>query len=594
MTRWYVAINNVSTGPFSEEDIGKKIADGAISRGALIWQKGMKTWEPIITHFSTAFPDKAISSDIISPQIAQPTSSFPIPDAKSTEGVEDRIKSLSAFFKNQSGKHFSFFCAILITFFVIHTHSDKLSNTALFAVLWGGSLLGTLISGGIFIRALWKIANRGITIIPQGMAKLLCFFSGACLIVFVIIFAPNASTIYRIRQARLAFDKYTMHVEPAQDAIIINGLIGPSFSAELKRNLEIHSGTRFIVITSPGGLVDQGLEAAKIIQYHGNLSVIAKGTCNSSCLLVLMAGDNKFADWNMNLGFHAISAITSVDDAVAQELTKVGDEANEYLSRQGIPRDIISRANAKGHKEMELVPAVKLAEIGVINGLIEGKEAIPIYTAKWRIVEEVILSSKDKNAAMLAQVLAIIRENASAIVENYADELYDAYANDDIDKIRVAARIIIRKVVPAAVAAADGLMLQSYILSSLKQIDYLIDMEDWNTCAQYVDGDVESGLNILSQSSLENEYNALQQLISSAGAKNWHRQPIPKWAEQRGTEIAKKAMLVGVEVGINIDEIDKDNKVKCLWNYILMKLITDEGPDRAPPVIRWLILQEEK
>jgi hypothetical protein len=32
--------------------------------------------------------------------------------------------------------------------------------------------------------------------------------------------------------------------------------------------------------------------------------------------------------------------------------------------------------------------------------------------------------------------------------------------------------------------------------------------------------------------------------------------------------------------------LDKNPYQKCIWTYVLIKLITEEGVDRAPPILR--------
>jgi len=144
-----------------------------------------------------------------------------------------------------------------------------------------------------------------------------------------------------------------------------------------------------------------------------------------------------------------------------------------------------------------------------------------------------------------------------------------------------------------AIQAADGRDLYRYIMNNLKQVDYLISMEDWNTCANYLDGKISSEINVMSQSALQDEFDSLEKLIRSAGAKNWKRQPIPKWAEQRGGSLVQKTVFDSLKARIDLDKLDTNSRAKCVWTYTLLKLITDEGIDRAPPILRWLNLQEE-
>ncbi len=584
MEVWHVSKGEVVIGPIAEEMFVQRIRAGEFSKGSLVWKKGLKTWEPIEVHF----PDEVMASTgNHTPSALFPSANLIAAHAQSGPNHGNAFRRFWA-----SG---AVTFATFVLFFCVDQYAGDLEGPAAFVGIWGGSLMLAIVSGIITTRKLWSYGSQRAAVsagIEGGVAKLIAVASGVSLLVFAIFYLSQGSLIYRVEQARKVYDKYTMEVDPVGNEIIINGTIGPSFADQLEHKLFIHSGIESIVITSPGGLVDEGLKAARVIERKGNLSVIARQTCNSACLLMLMAGNQRYADWDMDLGFHAVSAITHVDEQ-AIHLAELGAEADSYLSIRGVPKEIIAGANAKGAKSMESVPAIKMAELKVLSGLLDGNKIVNPSTAKWRSVEDKIGKSQDEEVLSFAPILAVIRETSSPTVEKYADMLYSAFEAYDSKTIQSAVRGVVSDIVPRAMKAADGPELYDYTLSNLKQVEYLKSMEQWTTCAAYLNGKVGSDINVMSRAAFKAELRSLEKLIRSAAAKGWKEQPIPGWAVREGETIAQGAAAAASDAGIDLDKLESNPRNLCILTYALIKLITDEGIDRAPPILRWLNQQAD-
>ena len=85
--------------------------------------------------------------------------------------------------------------------------------------------------------------------------------------------------------------------------IYIRGSIGPGLADKLLHLLAQEPTARRIVITSPGGWVKEAVEIASLVAKSGT-DVVARQTCNSACILVLLAAHKRYADWDMAFGFH--------------------------------------------------------------------------------------------------------------------------------------------------------------------------------------------------------------------------------------------------------------------------------------------------
>jgi ATP-dependent protease ClpP protease subunit len=212
---------------------------------------------------------------------------------------------------------------------------------------------------------------------------------------------------FRVDKVRKAYDNFTMDVDVVGRKIIVDGAIGPSFSSKLKKNLDLYAGIDTIVITSPGGLVDQALKAAEIIEQNPQIRVVAKKECNSSCIVILMSAEKRYADWNMNLGFHAVSPITKLPDS-NNEIAQLGTEADKYLIKRGVSEEILNHAFASKEGDLKLVPAINLAVLGSLNGLLDNENAISINAAKWRVAEDSLKIAETKVDVPLSDLLKTI------------------------------------------------------------------------------------------------------------------------------------------------------------------------------------------
>lgn len=586
MIKWHVAIDGQTKGPYTEAAVKALIETGEVTKGCLVWCKNLKTWEPVESHFELPMAEKKVQSQPGNKTTSPlPLTAAPYQSAQTAVGVSASQSKLL--------KIIIVFLLSSLVFFAANANRDELSPT-LFLFAWQLPLILTLAGGIWMIYVAWKLGKSGqdFYIIHAGLLKALCFFVGAGVLLIGIIFLPNTATIYRVSQARQAFSKYTMDVDVADDTIAINGLIGPEFATDLKRILKVHSGLRTIIITSPGGLVDQGLEAAKAIEDYGNLNVIARKECNSSCLMILMSGKHRAADWNMDLGFHAVSAITQLKGSDLEPMTHLTDAADKYLIAHGVPQDIIAKMNTKGPKSMETVPAIQLKDMGVIDVLMDGNSSIDPTTAKWRTIADSLNKGKDQNVLRWSNFLTVVGDNAPFIAKKHAAIFYAAAADNNEDKLKKEMASVAGEAFTASMAAADGDAVYNYTDNFLKQIDYLIKMEAWKACADYSTGNMSSRVNILSQNYAENSAVLFQKLIESANANQWQAQPIPLWAKNEGRTFLQATIVEGRKAGIPVEQYNKNDRVTCVLTAVLLKLITEQGRDKAPPIMRWYYLDD--
>jgi len=305
-----------------------------------------------------------------------------------------------------------------------------------------------------------------------------------------------------------------------------------------------------------------------------------------------MAPKQRFADWNMDFGFHATSAITNLPSIYEEGLSSLGEESDNYLISRGIPKEILSIENNNEHNDLKYVPAIKLAQLNLINLVDEQDGPMILEYAMWRSVEDATELIDNQTMKSMVVVLKAIRKTSPDIVKKYAAELYTAiYQQQDSEKSKAIANAIFSELLPGAMNSADDAVLFEYFKSNVSQISYLKNMEQWDACINYINGNAEESFNILSHEQIAKEYESIEKLVYSAAAKEWTPQPVPSWVEEKANTLIEDAIKDLIEQGMDIksiEDLETNNKAMCTYMESFFAAIIAEDKDVAPVLIRWL------
>ena len=370
--------------------------------------------------------------------------------------------------------------------------------------------------------------------------------------------------------------------------ISINGLIGPGLGERVEELLTAHRDVSSIVISSPGGLVDEALLAARIIEKHNGMIVRATGECNSACLLLLSAGSIRQADWQMELGFHAVSPI--VPDSL-MELSDVQSQAEEsslFLTSRGVPNDIIAKANEIGPANLHLVSAIELKDRGFLNSLTDSASVIPLSQAKWLYVEAAMGSK-----AMAAKgLLAAIRENASDVMQQHAEALYSSVKSGNVDAVSNTVRALVIELTPRSVYAASADDVHQYVRATHSILSAFANSYRWKACANFANG--KAGLaemKLLPQELVTEELNSISRMVISAGESEWKRKALPSEMPQRLQELTVTVAENFAAQSLTSEDLNTDRGV-CLFAKEMAKTLTSLAPQEGASMFRYLLTPE--
>lgn len=83
----------------------------------------------------------------------------------------------------------------------------------------------------------------------------------------------------------------------------LDGVVNYGLSDRIAKQLAQHPGIRRLRLQSPGGLLEEGVNSAKIVRAH-NLDTVVSDDCSSACTLIFLAGRERSLDGRGKLGFH--------------------------------------------------------------------------------------------------------------------------------------------------------------------------------------------------------------------------------------------------------------------------------------------------
>ena len=352
---WHVWQAGRTTGPFTTSELTAALLSGEIAADALVWESGAARWRSAAEQFPQLRGGKA--------------------GRKAVSSVEGGLLVASSIVFAAA---FSILAAVFFT--------DALQTVAIaYEWFWGGvgwaALLSLAAAAPLWWRAAGRLKASGSE--ASGPAYIATVIVSLTAVVLTTIVLWSSRTASELIAARVSMDNYAFTYLPKEKSLAIVGSIGPRFDSRLKAQLRAQDVER-IEIMSDGGLVSEAMWAARYIE-HAGLTVVARGQCDSACLIILMAGKRRQADYDAVLGFHASSPL--LDTARAQGAHDP-DVSDEYLVRRGVPRPIVAEARRIGADHLHYVSAVDLLASGALTELLDGETPVGVDEARRRLAAD--------------------------------------------------------------------------------------------------------------------------------------------------------------------------------------------------------------
>ena len=353
---WSVLDKGVVAGPFPADQVQAALADGSIAPDARVWRQGMADWASVGDHFRI---------------------SRRIPRTGRAGGAEVLLLLLSTLLVwGGTGASLAFMYADL----AFGAPPDLVRSAWLAAGLVSLTALP-------FAAVLWWRLSRRIAARRPELGGL---FAVA---VILLTLPPLVLSSLELRLTNVVTNgvaaaktfKGSMHC--GDDGVVVfDGAIGLDFPSRLQSCLDRRGGAHTLVLNSRGGLMSEAFRAARIIEARGDVTTIARTECDSACVVVLMSGKQRFADYDMTIGFHQVSPTTDDPDSLITNFVASEQiEQRHFLERHGVPKDVLDKGAAAGQRGLASIPAVDLAASGALTGVLDGDKHLTLDQARLRL-----------------------------------------------------------------------------------------------------------------------------------------------------------------------------------------------------------------
>jgi hypothetical protein len=145
--------------------------------------------------------------------------------------------------------------------------------------------------------------------------------------------------------------------DDSSDVIALDGQIGLSTVQDFRRALDARPDATTVLLSSPGGYVDEALAIAREISRRGLSTSIPSGKrCYSACAYIFFAGRDHVV--HGKLGVHSASA-EGTGNAV------YFDDVSIQLERFGVPAGVMQAMLATSPQDMHVFSKTEIASLSI-------------------------------------------------------------------------------------------------------------------------------------------------------------------------------------------------------------------------------------
>ncbi|WP_133477329.1 hypothetical protein [Cognatilysobacter segetis] len=168
-------------------------------------------------------------------------------------------------------------------------------------------------------------------------------------------------------------DNAAVRVSPTEQALRVDGVIGPRFEADVRRALDANPAVRRLIVTGPGGMRAQALRVAELANARG-LTVRVAGRCASACALLWAASKSREMTYDAGIGLHrsGLDPSLGLPEGVRAMLMARNDRQTDDVLRQaGFPERVIAAGASTPATSMSWFSPYELRTGGVPFDLVD-------------------------------------------------------------------------------------------------------------------------------------------------------------------------------------------------------------------------------
>jgi hypothetical protein len=368
----------------------------------------------------------------------------------------------------------------------------SLRTTALAGVV---TVLASLIIWPWLYTGIWRSASRhvkqGGNAFIAGCAQTVALLGMALMGVALVFGAvPQAYENALIAMGRDPIARIEALRTPDGTTLILRGELGEGSTAVVRNALDAAPDVKTLVLDSVGGRLQEASWIARIVRERG-LDTMVEGVCMSACTFIFLAGADRAATPNAQIGFHRASTRGLLQPE------NVADVMLDEYRAYGISQGFLERVAATPPESMWFPERKELIENMVINRVTLGGET----TAGLATVRTRAELEETYRATPMVRALD---ERFPGTFDAAIDAAWSARARGASDaEVATAARTVFMAAYPKLLRTAEDTALEEFLDLSLTQIDaaYAVSAD---ACAALIDARLDV-LQVLPRELVERE-----------------------------------------------------------------------------------------
>ena len=516
MEEWFVGRNGKRVGPHRFEKLRTAATRGKLKPDDLLWCEGMENWcrADALADFAALFPKAPSAAEaLVEPPKVSPT------DIRSRS---DRASKSNYFVRHWRGElslpvsywiNFVILSAVGVGLIVALTESGlfaPLGATGTGIYILARFLLLTLISIWSVVGVLRSASHHTERGGKRGWAQVAQVLACLGLIRFALTLIAQAPIVAQAFTLASGHDTTAAsHIRVLNRATEVEIQGGLSFGTanSLKTILDATPTIKLVQLNNAGGWITEGERLAQLIKYH-HLATYTSRECDSACLLVFLAGTDRFIGARARLGFHQASVA-----GITGEVAAGGNRAfRAAMSERGVPEDFIQHALSTPASSIWYPTREELKQAHLITAVVDDTRFGQTGIDGW---QDPVKLERDILAVPLFAALAKADPQS---LEQFKND-YIAEIQAGIPQQEAAAKLqtlLTKKIVPAYMRHGFNAPLMTYWATKVQEMRELRE-RDPKACIQFIYLSANRGniAQLVSAEAGKAELDALIQLLNS-------------------------------------------------------------------------------
>ena len=323
--------------------------------------------------------------------------------------------------------------------------------------------------------------------------------------------APLAAQSFALALGRDSMPPSELRVLNRATEVEIGGGISFGTTDWLKTILDATPTIHLVQLNNSGGWVQEGKHLADLVAER-KLSTYSARECDSACMLIFLAGEERFLGTHGRLGFHQAS-VGGVGGEVAQSGT---DVIRASLVQRHAPQAFIDHVLATEPSSVWYPTHDELLSAHIITAVVDEHAFGETGIDGWRNHAKL---EADFDAISLFQALAVAEPALYVkLKKQYVSDVEAGVPqNETFDKVH---KVLTNVIVPKYVIHGEDRALVGYWETQLTEMRELnaIDPKDCIAFLWPSGNDGQRAISLLSAKTMKDDYTALAALISASAA----------------------------------------------------------------------------